>query len=133
MVDKKGSWLGRMVGAYQYINPHTEDYHHPAPDATVIFQEACGNKIHTTLDCVWGFSGVDCDNETSLLLSIICHLGVFAQMKMPFGPKQGPPIYQAVQDDIFGNERKPNGDKLAQIFVDDTYFGDMTLEDHIAC
>ena len=53
-------------------------------------------------------------------------------MKMPFGPKQGPPIYQAVQDDIFGNERKPNGDKLAQIFVDDAYFGDMTLDEHIA-
>ena len=48
MVDKKGSLLGRMVGAYQYINPHTEDYFHPAPDATTIFQEACGNVRKTS-------------------------------------------------------------------------------------
>ena len=39
---------------------------------------------------------------------------------------------QAVQDDIFGNERKPNGDKLAQIFIGDTYIGDQTLEAHFA-
>ena len=26
VVDKEGSYLGRMVGAYQYLNPHTEDY-----------------------------------------------------------------------------------------------------------
>ena len=92
MVDKKGSLLGRMVGAYQYINPHTEVYFHPAPDATLIFQEACGNEYHTTLDCVWGFSGVDCDSETALLLSIICHLGVFAAQKVPFGPKSYNPV-----------------------------------------
>ena len=81
---------------------------------------------------MWGFSGVDCDNETALLLSIICHLGTFAQDKLPFGPKQGPAFYQAIQDDIFGNERKPSRDKLAHIFVDDTYIGDATLEEHFA-
>ena len=131
MVDKKGSLLGRMVGAYQYLNPHTEDYFHPAPDASAIFSEACGHTTHSTLDCVWGFSGVDTDDETALLLSIICHLGVYAQQKVPFGPKQGPPLYQAIQDDIFGAERKPDGSKLAHIFVDDTYIGDGDLESHI--
>ena len=51
-------------------------------------------------------------------------------MRLPFGPKQCPAIYQRIQDDLFGAERKVNGDQLAYIFVDDTYIGDKTLDEH---
>lgn len=132
VVDKKGSLIGRKVGAYQYLNEGTVDYYHPAPDADRVFGKATGREFHTLLDCVWGFSGLDVDEETSLVLAIITHVGVFATSKLTYGPKQGPAIYQSVQEDVLRDEYKPNGENLVEIFVDDTYVGDDTLEEHFA-
>ena len=102
IVDKKGSLIGRKVGAYQFLNEGTEDYYHPAADADAILKRAAGRRYHTVADCVWGFSGLDTDDETALLLAQITHLGVFKVKKLGYGPKQGPGIYQSVQDAVFG-------------------------------
>ena len=37
-----------------------------------------------------------------------------------------------MQDDAFDSEYKPNGDKLARVFFDDTHAGDNTPEKHVA-
>ena len=55
-------------------------------------------------------------------------MGVYASDRLPYGPKQCPAIYQSIQDEIFGPLEKPTGEPLAEIFVDDTYVGDLTLE-----
>ena len=132
VVDKKGSLVGRRVGDFRELNQNTEEYYYPAPDAEAILSRATGQKFHSTLDCVWGFSGLACDEDTSLLLSVITPAGVFKTKKLPFGPKQGPAIYQSVQERIFGSAFKPDGSPLVDIFVDDSHLGDDDDDAHFA-
>ena len=75
VVDKKGCLIGRKAGPYQYLNKGAVDYYHLAPDADKIVGKATGREFHTLLDCVWGFSGLDVDEETSLVLAVITHVG----------------------------------------------------------
>ena len=112
MVDKKGSAIGRRVGDYTGLNKVTEDYYHPPPEADQVLMNACGKSFHTVFDCVWGFSQIDTDDATSELLATITPFGVYKAKKLPEGVKQGPAIYQHMQDSALGSEFKPNGDKL---------------------
>ena len=91
---------------------------------------ACGKEYHTVVDCVWGFSQVSVDDETAELLSTITPFGVFKSKKLPEGVKQGPSIYQHVQENALGSEYKDNGEKLCDVFFDDTHIGDYTKEEH---
>ena len=131
IVDKKGSLIGRRVGDYTVFNMVTEDYFWPAPDGDAVLMRATGRKYHSTLDCVWGFSIIEVDEETSRFLSVITHQGVFRVKCFPYGPKQGPPLYQHLQDSTVGQEYKASGEKLADVFFDDTHLGDDDFEQHV--
>ena len=131
VVDKKGSLIGRKVGDFRQLNLSTEDYYYPAPEADTVLMDACGKEFHSLFDCVWGFEQIDVDDETAEILSTITPFGIFKSKKLPMGVKQGPSIYQHMQDSAFCDEHKPNGDKLCQVFFDDTHMGDNSIEDHI--
>ena len=108
----------------------TEDYYYPAPEADQILMRACGQQFHTTMDCVWGFSQLDVDEETSAILSTITPFGVYKTKKLPEGVKQGPSLFQHFQATALGHEVKADGHPLCDIFVDDTHVGDETKEKH---
>ena len=131
LVERKGSLLGRLVGDYTTFNKETEDFFWPAPDADAVMMRATGKKFHTTMDCVWGYSGVEADEDTARNQAIIVHCGIFIPTRLQFGPKQGPAIYQQIQEETVGAEYKPNGEKLCDVFFDDTHASDHTLEEHI--
>jgi hypothetical protein len=126
MVDKQGSVIGRRAGDYTTVNKVIEDYYHPAPEADSITMNACGKKFHSLLDCVWGFSHIENDEYTSRI-----PFGVYKAKKLPEVVEQGPSIYQLMQDNALGMEFQPNGEKLCNVFFDDTYVGDSTKEEHI--
>ena len=130
IVDKKGSVIGRRVGDFTLFNKVTEDYYYPAPEADQILMRACGQQFHTTMDCVWGFSQLDVDEETSAILSTITPFGVYKTKKLPEGVKQGPSLFQHFQATALGHEVKDDGHPLCDIFVDDTHVGDETKEKH---
>ena len=131
VVDKKGSLIGRKVGDYQMFNKVTVDYYYPAPEADMVLMEACGKDKHTLLDCVWGFEQIDLDEASQEICSTITPFGVWKTKKLPMGVKQGPGIYQHMQDSAFQNHFKPDGDKLCNVFFDDTHVGDHTAAEHI--
>ena len=131
IVDKKGSLIGRKVGDFRSLNENTEDYFYPAPEADTCLMEACGKCYHSLFDCVWGFEQIDVDGPTAELLSTITPFGTFKSKKLPMGVKQGPGIYQHMQDNALGNEYKGNGEKLCSVFFDDTHMGDHTVEEHV--
>ena len=70
---------------------------------------------HDLIVC-WGFAQLDTDEETSRLLSTITPFGVFKSKKLPEGVKQGPAIYQHMQDNAIGSEFKPSGDIFATFY-----------------
>ena len=110
----------------------TVDFFYLAPEADVALTEAGGKDTHTVLDCVCGFEQIDTDESTSELCSTVTSFCVFKSKKLPQGIKQGLAIYQHLEDDAFDNEYKPNGDKLARVFFDDTHAGDNSPEEHVA-
>ena len=89
IVEKKGSRIGRRVGGYTLFNSVTEDYFWPAPDGEAVLMRAIGRALHTTLDSVLGFSIIEADEETSRLLTIITHPGVFSVKGVTYGTKTG--------------------------------------------
>ena len=101
MVDKKGSLIGRKVGDFRMFNKVTMDYHYPAPEADAVLLEATGKKYHTTFDCVWGFEQISLDKHTQEICSTITPFGCYKSKKLPMGVKQGPGIYQHMQDTAF--------------------------------
>ena len=131
LVDKKGSLLGRRVGAFTLFNKVSEDYYYPAPEADDVLMRACGKEYHSVFDCVWGFSQLDVDDETAENLSTITPFGVFKTKRLPEGVKQGPSIYQHLQDTALGSEYKQSGEKLCDVFFDDIHIADMTIEEHV--
>ena len=131
VVDKKGSLIGRKVGDFRSFNLLTMDYYYPAPDADMVLMEACGKRFHSLFDCVWGFEQIDLDDSTAELCSTITPFGVFKSKKLPMGVKQGPGIYQHMQDNAFQCEYKESGEKLCNAFFDDTHIGDFELTEHI--
>ena len=130
VVDKKGPLIGRKGGDYRLFNDISVDYYYPAPEADSCLMEACGKEIHTVLDCVWGFEQIDVDEATSEICATITPFGVFRPKKLPQGVKQGPAIYQHMQDNAFQCQYKRNGEKLASVFFDDTHTGDYNVEEH---
>ena len=117
IVDKKGSLIGRKVGDYTMFNKATEDYYYPAPEADQVLMDACGKELHSVFDCVWGFEQIDVDEETAEICSTMTPFGIFKSKKLPQGIKQGPAIYQHMQDSAFKGEYKSNGDPLCHVFL----------------
>ena len=131
MVDKKGSLIGRKVGDFRMFNKVTMDYHYPAPEADAVLLEATGKKYHTTFDCVWGFEQISLDKHTQEICSTITPFGCYKSKKLPMGVKQGPGIYQHMQDTAFAGEYKPSGEKLCNVFFDDTHIADNAIQEHV--
>ena len=113
------------------LNKLTEDYYCPAPESDTVFMNACAKPFHSLFDCVWGSEQIDVDDEIAELLSTIIPFGAFKSKKLPIGVKQGPGIYQHMQDNALAAEYKPNGEKLSDVFFDDTHTADYTAEQHV--
>ena len=81
---------------------------------------------------VLGFEQIDTDESTAELCSTVTSFGVFKSKKLSQGMKQGPAVYQHLQDTAFDTEYKPNGETLCNVVFDDTHTGDQTVEEHVA-
>ena len=73
---------------------------------------------HTSLDCVWGFTQLPIDEETSRILALNTRRGILVPKVLYFGPKQGPAIFQAFADSVLGHVRGPEGEECVTVFVD---------------
>ena len=109
--------IGRTVGDFKMFNTITQDYYCPAPEADQCLLEACGKSVHSLLDCVWGFEQIDLDESTSAICSAITPFGVYKSKKLPMGVKQGPAIYQHMQDSAFEAEFKPTWGETAHCIL----------------
>ena len=59
VVDQDGKGLlGRPVRDYRYVNSQTLDVAWPSANAERVLQRAQQAALHSTLDCIWGFTQV---------------------------------------------------------------------------
>ena len=116
--DAKGL-LGRPVRDYRWLNSQTLDTGWPAPQAEEVLLRAQAGHYHTALDCVWGFTQVEVDEATSVLLALATRRGLLQPRVLYFGPKQGPGLFQGLMDSTFSSLRGDNGENFTAIFMDD--------------
>ena len=74
--------------------------------------------MHSSFDCVWGFTQIGIDEKTSELLALNTRRGLLLPKVLYFGAKQGPGIFQALADSVFSH-LKYQGKEFVTCFVDD--------------
>ena len=93
VVDQTGKGvLGRPVRDYRWPNSQTLDTAWPAADAEACLRRAQSGTIHSSFDCVWGFTQIGVTPETSEILALNTRRGLLLPKVLYFGPKQGPGI-----------------------------------------
>jgi hypothetical protein len=55
------------------------------------------------MDVLKGFHQIPIEPNSRQFMRIICHLGVFEYLRMPFGIKNAPSHFQIMMDSIFGS------------------------------
>ena len=106
----------------------------PAADVESCLRRAQNGAVHSSLDCVWGFTQIGISPELSTLLALDTRRGLLLPKVLYFGPKQGPGTLQGSVDSSFGHLRDDDGDVFASALVDDCNistpgYGDESLDD----
>ncbi len=81
----------------------------------------------TTLDVTAGFHQLEMDEDSSELTTFVCPFGKYRYLRMPFGLKNAPAIFQAVVENVL----KPVSD-CCRNYVDDIIIYSSNWSDHLS-
>ncbi len=91
----------------------------PSANAEACLRRAQNGVVHSSFDCVWGFTQLGIDENTSKILALVTRRGLLLPKVLFFGPKQGPGIFQGLADSVLGKVRDTDGSEFVSVFVDD--------------
>lgn len=128
LVNKKDGGT-RMCVDYRRLNALTKFDQYPIPLIDDLLNQFAGKKWFSVFDANKGFHQVPL---TSLLdrekTAFRTHLGLKQFIRMPFGLKNGPAVFQRLMDRVLGNYNW----KFALVYIDDLIVYSDTFEDHLA-
>jgi hypothetical protein len=105
-----------MVGDFRALNNYTKPDYYPIPRIDHSLHNFSKAKYITTMDVLKGFHQIPIDPDSRQFLRIICHLGIYEYLRMPFGIKNAPSHFQRMMDSIFGSYIRQN---WMMIYIDD--------------
>lgn len=117
----------RMVIDYRKLNSKTISDKYPIPDTSTVLANLGKNKYFTTLDLASGFHQVPMSEQDIEKTAFSINNGKYEFVRMPFGLKNAPGIFQRVMDDVL---REHIG-KICHVYIDDIIIFGKTLEEHI--
>ena len=106
----------RMVGDFRALNNYTKADNYPIPRIDHSLHNLSKSKYITTMDVLKGFHQIPIEPESRQFMRIICHLGVYEYLRMPFGIKNAPSHFQRMMDSVFGSFIRQN---WMMIYIDD--------------
>ncbi|KAI7954398.1 hypothetical protein MJO28_004798 [Puccinia striiformis f. sp. tritici] len=93
----------RMVGDFRCLNNYTKADYYPIPRIDHSLHNLSKAKYITAMDVLKGFHQIPIHPESRKFMRIICHLGIYEYLRMPFGIKNAPSHFQRMMDSVFGS------------------------------
>ncbi|MBW0496830.1 hypothetical protein O181_036545 [Austropuccinia psidii MF-1] len=94
----------RLGGYSRAMNNYTKADRYPIPGIPHALDKLEKVKYITKMDCMKVFEQNKVKPKSMKLLIIICHMGIYEYIKMPFGIKNAPAHFQKMMDTIFKEE-----------------------------
>lgn len=105
VVPKKHNHSGeqkfRLVVDYRKLNQKTISERYPMPEIQNILDQLGGNKYFSTLDLASSFQQIKVNEADVEKTAFSINSGKYEFLRMPFGLKNAPVIFQRALDDIF--------------------------------
>jgi Reverse transcriptase (RNA-dependent DNA polymerase) len=117
-----------MVIDYWKLNEIAISDEFPLPKQEDILQALEGSQWLSTLDALAGFTQVEVEPKEREKLAFRTHRGLWQFIRMPFGYKNGPGIFQRIMQNVLA----PFLWIFALVYIDDIVIFSLTLEDHIS-
>lgn len=117
----------RLVIDYRKINSKTISDKYPIPDTSTVLANLGNNKYFTTLDLASGFHQIPMAPKDIEKTAFSVNNGKYEFVRLPFGLKNAPSIFQRVMDDIL---REHIG-KICHVYIDDIIIFGKTFEEHL--
>ena len=117
----------RLVVDYRKLNTQTISDKYPIPDPSTVLANLGSNKFFTTLDLASGFHQVPMSETDIEKTAFSINNGKYEFVRMPFGLKNAPSIFQRVMDDTL---REHIG-KICHVYIDDIIIFSETVEQHL--
>ena len=102
-VKKKSNQIWICADFSAGLNDPLQDHHYPLPSPEEIFNKLNGRKIFSKIDFSDAYLQIEVDEESSKLLCINTHRGLYKYTSLAFGVKVAPAIFQQVMDTVLGD------------------------------
>ena len=110
-VTEPTDWVSSMVTAVRNgklricsdpkdLNKAIRREHYPIPTVEEVVASMPGAKVFSKIDAKSGFLQIKLDYESSLLTTFNSPIGRYRWLRLPFGMKSAPEIYQRIMDEM---------------------------------
>lgn len=125
--DENNKPKRRMVIDYSKLNSRTIADRYPIPDINLTLQNLGNAKIFSTIDLESGFHQINIKESDREKTAFSINGAKYEFVRMPFGLKNAPSIFQRCVDDIL----RPYIGKFAYVYIDDVLIFSNSEEEHI--
>ena len=106
------------------MNAALKDYHSPLHSPEEVFNKLTGGKVFSKIDLSEAYLQIPVEENSSKLLSINAHGGLYKFDRLVFGIKVAPAIFQQVMNTMLG------GFDFTFAYLDDVVISGKTKELH---
>ena len=85
------------------LNDVLKDHHYPLPNPEDVFTKLNGGKYFSKIDLSEAYLQIPLEEESSKLVCIATHKGLYKFNRMAFGVKVAPAIFQQVMDTMLND------------------------------
>lgn len=123
-LDASGQKKYRLVIDYRKLNQKTISDKYPIPEISTILANLGKMRYFTTLDLASGFHQIPLSSKDIEKTAFSVNNGKYEFVRLPFGLKNAPAIFQRVMDDVLHEHIG----KICYVYIDDIIIFGETLE-----
>ena len=123
-VKKKSGEIRVCADFFTGLNSAIEDHHYPQPSPEEIFTKLNGGRYFSKIYLSEAYLQIPTDEESSKLLCISTHGGLFKYGRLLFGVKTAPAVFQQIMDTMIA------GLDFTTAYLDDILVKSNSIKEH---